>query len=113
MDRNGGIVLNNQMAKYAKFHMTYNDLALVLEITPLNIQHITEALFGRMLEQGACQFSSCTQEQGAGSKPYEKECGTDNKEQEMRNLKEQGAKGEIVNGSRSIDPTNRASSIRG
>ena len=32
------IVLNNQLAKYAKFHMTYNhdnDPALVLKITPL------------------------------------------------------------------------------
>ena len=29
------VVLDNQLAKYAKFHMTYNDPALVLEITPL------------------------------------------------------------------------------
>ena len=29
------IVLNNQLAKYAKFHITYNDPALVLKITPL------------------------------------------------------------------------------
>ncbi len=41
MDRNEGIlsivfiILNNQLAKNAKFHMTDNDPALVLEITPL------------------------------------------------------------------------------
>ena len=30
------IVLNNQLAKYVKLQMTYNDPALVLKITPLN-----------------------------------------------------------------------------
>ncbi len=39
------IVLHNQLAKYTKFHMTYNDPALVLEKTPLkHFMHFRLAL---------------------------------------------------------------------
>ena len=34
------IVLNNQLAKYAKFHMSYNDTVLVLGTTPLKLQRV-------------------------------------------------------------------------
>ncbi len=43
------IVLNNQLAKYAKFHITYNDPALVLETTPLKIkERLTSEILLRM-----------------------------------------------------------------
>ena len=35
------VVLNNQLAKYAEFHMTYNDITLVLEIFPLHLVNMT------------------------------------------------------------------------
>ena len=37
MDWTPVVALTNELANYAKFHMTYNDPALVLEITPIKI----------------------------------------------------------------------------